>query len=344
MTAFLENLRTIGARAWRESYARLPPGSYKRDPEDIDPLVSSLLQSFLVSSGKVPTYRVAPNYEGAAQSVFLQFMFGAKWTDSACRMVHVDDKYFAALCATSIGEDTLQELHVPWPAFVIRVPPKLLVAEGVEYRWIAAAQFANVGGRVEGMPPEEALDAAINHKLDPMALLILSPDETDAPCIWRFVPGTLQSLAEKVSTHKTSTNWDCGLGIDPTSQDDRAMTLAVRALFGVCFAFQFTNHWRASAFSGVSTGKAYRDCPPPHRVILMGRPMSLDVRKAVSDSIVAKTHGAPTVQTLVRGHLKRQVVGPGRGGRRVIWIEPYWRGPEEAPILSRPYSLSRARA
>lgn len=26
-------------------------------------------------------------------------------------------------------------------------------------------------------------------------------------------------------------------------------------------------------------------------------------------------------------------------GRKVIWIEPYWRGPEEAPILARPFKV-----
>ena len=36
---------------------------------------------------------------------------------------------------------------------------------------------------------------------------------------------------------------------------------------------------------------------------------------------------------------KRQVVGIGRTGRKVIWVEPYWRGPEEAPILTRPYHV-----
>jgi hypothetical protein len=39
------------------------------------------------------------------------------------------------------------------------------------------------------------------------------------------------------------------------------------------------------------------------------------------------------------GHYKRQVVGTGRHGRQIIWIEPYWRGPENAPILARPWRI-----
>lgn len=45
-------------------------------------------------------------------------------------------------------------------------------------------------------------------------------------------------------------------------------------------------------------------------------------------------------QSCVRGHYKRQVIGVGRSGRKVIWIEPYWRGPEGAPLLVRPYEFT----
>lgn len=41
------------------------------------------------------------------------------------------------------------------------------------------------------------------------------------------------------------------------------------------------------------------------------------------------------VRTLVSGHWRNQPCGTGRLERKVIWIEPHWRGPEEAPLTSK---------
>jgi len=40
---------------------------------------------------------------------------------------------------------------------------------------------------------------------------------------------------------------------------------------------------------------------------------------------------------IVRGHWKRQSFGEGRTQRRLIFVEPYWKGPANAPVLSRTY-------
>ncbi|ATB35607.1 hypothetical protein CYFUS_001021 [Cystobacter fuscus] len=42
--------------------------------------------------------------------------------------------------------------------------------------------------------------------------------------------------------------------------------------------------------------------------------------------------GAPVqVRTLVQDHWKRQAHGPGLAERKLIWIQPYWRGPDAVP-------------
>ncbi|MBF0306746.1 MAG: hypothetical protein HQL41_13970 [Alphaproteobacteria bacterium] len=43
------------------------------------------------------------------------------------------------------------------------------------------------------------------------------------------------------------------------------------------------------------------------------------------------------VRLLVRGHWKSQVHGPGMTLRKLIHVEPYWRGPEMAELVDRPY-------
>jgi hypothetical protein len=40
---------------------------------------------------------------------------------------------------------------------------------------------------------------------------------------------------------------------------------------------------------------------------------------------------------IVRGHWRNQAYGAGRAERRSQWIKPFWKGPELAEIVSRPY-------
>jgi hypothetical protein len=39
-----------------------------------------------------------------------------------------------------------------------------------------------------------------------------------------------------------------------------------------------------------------------------------------------------SVRTMVRGHWRQQAHGPNHSLRKVMWIRPTWRGPEDAPI------------
>ena len=42
-----------------------------------------------------------------------------------------------------------------------------------------------------------------------------------------------------------------------------------------------------------------------------------------------------TVRSLVSGHWRNQVCGAGGLDRKTIWIEPFWRGPEAAPLTEK---------
>jgi hypothetical protein len=82
-----------------------------------------------------------------------------------------------------------------------------------------------------------------------------------------------------------------------------------------------------------------RKCPwPVRRVFQITTPVRHDFRAAIGDYI---RHGGspPSVQGIVTGHWKMQAHGTGRQLRRRQWIEPYWRGPEDAPIALRPHKL-----
>jgi len=47
--------------------------------------------------------------------------------------------------------------------------------------------------------------------------------------------------------------------------------------------------------------------------------------------------GGSEERMLIRGHWKMQVHGIGRSSRKLLHIEPYWRGPDMAEVVSKPY-------
>ena len=83
---------------------------------------------------------------------------------------------------------------------------------------------------------------------------------------------------------------------------------------------------------------------PKAWVFQLSRPVLLDCVERVRQAASGRNGTAVTMQSFVAGHWKNQPHGPGSTERKFIHIEPYWRGPEEAPIAVRPHILKGAVA
>lgn len=46
---------------------------------------------------------------------------------------------------------------------------------------------------------------------------------------------------------------------------------------------------------------------------------------------------APSIRFMVRGHWRNQPHGEGLASRRLVWIRPYFKGPDMAELVNRPY-------
>jgi len=120
---------------------------------------------------------------------------------------------------------------------------------------------------------------------------------------------------------------------DEVDEEHRRMTLLMgRLIVGTCIEMMTP---KATAF--------VRSTPTTPR-IKRGEPRSWtyrltrDVRMDVRSHVAAFARGdrtSLTVQSIVRGHWKSQPYGTGSALRKWIHIEPYWRGPEDAPIAVR---------
>lgn len=47
-----------------------------------------------------------------------------------------------------------------------------------------------------------------------------------------------------------------------------------------------------------------------------------------------------TIRFIVRGHWRNQPFGQGREQRKLIFIKPYYKGPDLADLVNKPYAVS----
>lgn len=60
-------------------------------------------------------------------------------------------------------------------------------------------------------------------------------------------------------------------------------------------------------------------------------------RGAVTAAGLSSGQSKPNIRFMVRGHWRQQPHGPGMAERRLVWITPYYKGPEVADLVSKPY-------
>lgn len=112
---------------------------------------------------------------------------------------------------------------------------------------------------------------------------------------------------------------------------------------GVCLAAEQGHAERAGnhGASGSKKGsKRFAKGPGAGERYQLAAPVKIDLRDAVREHLAGKRGGgAPTVQFIVRGHWRNQVHGPGRQHRKRIWIEPFWKGPEDSRVLLRGHQV-----
>lgn len=279
----------------------------------------------VVSMGGAPTiFQEIKDQNMQLRLMALDGSWITKWVDGGCRTIQTDDRYAAAMAGTKATKDVMGEIHIPWPAFLVRLPAGLFT----------------VG---DGNPDGSC--RYVSH----VRLMQLDARKYTVGCIDYFVNGNMRcvgseaeadTLADALFDDRDLEEVET-LEIENSSAMDmkkylRSTMLAKKCIVGLLYTMQHTNNWRDK--TSVSREFTRREGPPKHRNIIVGKPISINAVPAIR---AACAHGsrAPAFQVLVRGHIKRQVIGVGRTGRKVIWVEPYWRGPEDAPILARPYKV-----
>jgi hypothetical protein len=225
----------------------------------------------------------------------------SSWYENAMPTIGFDDpKLVASLMCTRLPDSSLEQFHAPFPAVMVEIPDDLL------YYGEPATPLRNV---------------------------LLSREVLDGEAAWHV--WAFDTALMRMYMCRTTVG---GLLDDEAKENMGEVALMIiRLIINAC-CMMTENSSETSETREPHQYAQRRQGPPFQRHYRFTRSVVHDVRKAVRDHSL---HGgkSPTVQTVVTGHWKMQVHGVGRSERKRIFIEPYWRGPEDAPIALRPHML-----
>lgn len=248
-----------------------------------------------------------------------------KWVDCGCPRLLIDDKFAALMISTDVKSD--DDIQPPYDAFEMRVPKGLLLPKGGgditfiqvfrckifgEYLWSYRAVAANV----ERVAHTEFEHPTVTYR----RVLVKSKD-------LRYIN------EDEAAKYKTTRN----------SHESLLTECIGKLIASTCVALSDPDMVRERKTSKGRGCKTKRLSGAPNvREFVVGKPVKIDCRQAVRDYIAGETGKGNklTVQTLVRGHWRNQAHGVGRQLRKMIHIEPFWRGPEDAKILTKTIKLT----
>lgn len=264
-------------------------------------------------------------------------IMSARWFDQGLPVVTMGEKYFAAIVATQIPQEMLEEIEAPWKAFVIEVPAGLLFLYDPDEQKRVRITRILVHRFYPGLPETG----------DKWAWRWIVLTETGQH-IWRH--GTAEQLLSSVKLREGDIQQYVNPEIegdafsDEVAQDERLFTLIGRLVLNVCLAMSDPTNVREMGSSHKRYAQAKergdRTGPPEQRVFQLGRPIEIDCRPALEEYLGGKREAHELkVQFLVRGHWRNQAHGPKHTLRRRQWIEPFWKGPADAPINVRPHKI-----
>jgi hypothetical protein len=253
--------------------------------------------------------------EGALREILT---FSAKWAVHAFQRITTTHTYAAALMCTDTDRESLETIETQWHAFMVLVPNGLLrVGPDAEYNRV----LVRIGD-------DDSASILLVDQNSGESAQILATWARSLPDLLAEEDAQFMELAESAQ---------------------RAIILAKRLVAGLLLAMQHVDNFKSKTYPAREKRRDGRVAEEPaHRVVMVGKPISVDCRPAVADYLASgskrKNGAPPSVQVIVRGHYKRQVVGVGRKGRKVIWVQPYWRGPDGAPILTHPKRIGDQRS
>lgn len=221
------------------------------------------------------------------------------WARGGFPVVAPSDLLSASYSMCSIPSECAR---APWPKFAVALPRGLFVSE-------------------EGDPAELVI---VDWTVDFYRSIVLFDRNPDGGRELRLDSGRMPSCAVRADlSHSTGE-------LLVLRSDERLLDAINRLVAGIACHPTIAEAPSKRSYSGAPKKRFGQ---PTTWDFKLCDPVSFDARPALRSYL--REGKSPTVQGIVRGHWKRQPCGENRLGRKMIHVEPYWRGPEDAPIVVR---------
>jgi hypothetical protein len=299
-----EDIAGIGLALW--------PHTYKVHPDDDYAAFASLLE--WTEAQQKPLLKAAL----LIPSEQISMLGAARWADQAFPRFIMSHSYAAGLMATALSEDALELVRAPYKAFMIDVPDGLLklfnerTGRESKIRWVLVHEVESRDGR-------------------PWQYIAHTEDSL---CLWRHGVDAKYLCEPELPSNR----WEGAEFISPKDErDDRVAALIGRLIVGVCLSFLDPENVRPSSkHRPAAHYNPERMGVEDIRTFKIGKKLKVDCRQSIEDYVAGVRPRVQNVRTLVRGHWRMQRHGPKLSLKKPIWLQPFWRGPKDGPVLVRP--------
>lgn len=263
--------------------------------------------------------------------------FARDWAASGFQQVVVGDRLFASLAATRMPAEVVPDIGLPWDCFIVRVPDRFRVSMKGMHR----ENGENVAGY------EDAIGYLRVRKCITTGRFVFSVIGEVLP--WAGMHASFGSVGDLLVEHTRAAGDFKGNGFvavgaseDWSSHRENLEIgdIMRRAVVGVVLEMMSPKSHRTT---GLRTHAAGRGSMRPLAGVTtrLTRDVLVDCRDWVDAKLRGERARGPVgVQTFVEGYWRNQPCGPKQSLRRLVQVEPHWRGPADAPIAVRSHVLN----
>lgn len=269
--------------------------------------------------------------------------WSTRWYSFGCPAVTIDRNLAASLMTTEIAEELIDAVRPPWDCFTVRLPADLMEEAGIPFthliihRYVLTFETNNFDEAPESARGVvERLKEHLQKKSGTVWAFFGSSDEAD---YLMEIEKLAVLLGKEEGEYLVADSFD--IGILP---ENRLVHALARLVVGICHLAENPNAMRRKSIKKKQHQRwRFSKLPLTTEYVLAADvPVKVDCTEAIGAYIRGDRKALPRFQYLVRGHWRNQVHGPGRMARKRIWIQPYWKGPEDMPRLFREHRFEGA--
>lgn len=246
----------------------------------------------------------------------------AYWYEHGMPVIELGHKLAASLLLTRVPDDVLKTVKLPFKSFRIVLPDGLLSFEE------GAVKHIKVGDHVAPDDKDKTRD----------------PVMTTALAV-RAERGGSYSIGADVYTMLSTTDVTADPEHPVLEADKLKLPMVARLIASVCLymtgdrdEFPYKKMGKGHGWKG----HAREPGPPTQRIYRLTREVKHNFKELVRDVCEGRST-KQTVQYVVTGHWRNQACGPKLAQHKRIFIEPYWKGPRDAPIAQRAHKLEESK-